>query len=96
MNREYEKYVLHLVEYKNKYDSITRIDDIKEKRTLYRLDNFHVEDMKVYEIFGDANFKYQVAKLPEDSGEWEVQASFKTEQQAHNYVAFMRGKRYRI
>ena len=60
------------------------------------LDNFHVEDMKVYEIFGDANFKYQVAKLSEDSGEWEVQASFKTEQQAHNYVAFMRGKRYRI
>ena len=48
------------------------------------------------EIFGDANFKYQVAKLSEDSGEWEVQASFKTEQQAHNYVAFVRGKRYRI
>ena len=76
--------------------SIIRIDDIKEKRTLYRLYNFHVEDMKVYEIFGDANFRYQVAKLSEDSGEWEVQASFKTEQQAHNYVAFMRGKRYRI
>ena len=48
--------------------------------------------MKVYEIFGG----YQVAKLSEDSGEWEVQASFKTEQQAHNYVAFMRGERYRI
>lgn len=27
---------------------------------------------------------------------WEVQASFKTERQAHNYVAFMRGKRYRV
>lgn len=76
-------------------DCIIRIDDIKEKRTIYKLDNFHVEDMKVYEI-GDANFKYQVAKLSEDSGEWEVQASFKTEQQAHNYVAFMRGKRYRM
>ena len=77
-------------------DYIVRIDDIKEKRTLYRLDNFHIEDMKVYELFGDANFNYQVAKLSEDSGEWEVLASFKTEQQAHNYVAFMRGKRYRI
>ena len=73
---------------------IIRIDDIKEKRTLYRLDNFHVEDMKVYEIFGNANYKYRVAKLSEDSGEWEVQANFKTEQQAHNYVAFMRGHRY--
>ena len=77
-------------------DRIIRIDVIKEKRTLYKLDNFHVEDMKVYEIFGNANYKYQVAKLSEDSGEGEVQASFKTEQQAHNYVAFMRGERYRI
>ena len=77
-------------------DFIIRIDDIKEKRTIYKSDNFHVEDMKVYAIFGDANYKYQVAKLSEDSGEWEVQASFETEQQAHNYVAFMRGERYRV
>ena len=77
-------------------DCIVRIDDIKEKRTIYKSDNFHVEDMIVYEIFGDANYKYRVAKLSEDSGEWEVQANFKTEQQAHNYVAFMRGERYRI
>ena len=77
-------------------DRIIRIDDIKEKRTIYKADNFHVEDMKVYAIFGDANYKYRVAKLSEDSGEWEVQANFKTEQQAHNYVAFMRGERYRI
>lgn len=77
-------------------DCIIRIDDIKEKRTIYKADNFHVEDMKVYEIFGDLIYKYQVAKLSEDSGEWEVQASFKTEQQAHNYVAFMRGERYRV
>ena len=77
-------------------DCIIRIDDIKEKRTIYKADNFHVEDMKVYAIFGDVNYKYQAAKLSEDSGEWEVQASFKTEQQAHNYVAFMRGERYRI
>ena len=77
-------------------DCIIRIDDIKEKRTIYKSDNFHVEDMIVYEIFGDANYKYRVAKLSEDSGEWEVQANFKTEKQAHNYVAFMRGERYRI
>lgn len=77
-------------------DCIIRIDDIKEKRTIYKADNFHVEDMKVYAIFRDANYKYRVAKLSEDSGEWEVQANFKTEQQAHNYVAFMRGERYRI
>lgn len=75
-------------------DCIIRIDDIKEKRTIYKSDNFHVEDMKVYEIFGDADYKYQVAKLSEYSGEWEVQASFKTERQAHNYVSFMRGNRY--
>ena len=76
--------------------SIIRIDDIEDKRTLWKVPNFHVEDMKVYEIFGDANYKYRVEKLSEDSGEWEVQASFKTEQQAFNYVAFMRGERYRI
>lgn len=75
--------------------AIIRIDDIEDKRTLWKVPNFHVEDMKVYEIFGDKNYKYQVAKLSEDSGKWEVQASFKTEKQAHNWVAFMRGKRYR-
>ena len=75
-------------------DHIIRIADIKGKRILYKADNFHVEDMKVHEIFGDANYKYRVAKLSEDSGEWEVQANFKTERQAHNYVAFMRGDRY--
>ena len=76
-------------------DCIIRIDDIHQKRTLYKTENFHVEDMKVYECFGDENYKYRVAKLSEDSGEWEVQANFKTEKQAHNWVAFMRGKRYR-
>lgn len=76
--------------------SIIRIDDIEEKRTLWKVPNFHVEDMKIYEIFGNENYKYQIAKLSENSGEWEVQASFKTEKQAHNWAAFMRGERYRI
>lgn len=75
--------------------SIIRIDAIEDKRTLWEVPNFHVEDMKVYEVFGYKNYKYRVAKLSEDSGEWEDQASFKTEKQAHNWVAFMRGKRYR-
>ena len=75
--------------------SIIRIDDIEDKITLWKVPNFHVEDMKVYEIFGNENYKYQVAKLSEDSGKWEVQASFKTEKQAYNWVAFMRGERYR-
>lgn len=75
--------------------SIIRIDDIEDKITLWKVPNFHVEDMKVYVIFGNENYKYQVAKLSEDSGKWEVQASFKTEKQAHNWVAFMRGERYR-
>lgn len=75
--------------------NIIRIDDIEDKRTLWKVPNFHVEDMKVYEIFGDENYKYRVAKLSEESGKWEVQASFKTEKQAHNYIAFMRGERYR-
>ena len=47
--------------------SIIRIDDIEDKRTLWRVPNFHVEDMKVYEVFGDENYKYQVAKLSEDT-----------------------------
>ena len=75
--------------------SIIRIDDIEDKITLWKVPNFHVEDMKVYEIFGNENYKYQVAKLSEDSGKWEVQASFKTEKQAYNWVAFMLGERYR-
>ena len=76
-------------------ESIIRIDDIEDKRTLWKVPNFHVEDMKVYEIFGNKNYKYQVAKLSEDSGKWKEQASFKTEKQAHNWVAFMKGERYR-
>ena len=51
--------------------------------------------MKVYEIFENKNYKYQVAKLSEDSRKWEEQASFKTEKQAHTWVAFMRGECYR-
>lgn len=74
--------------------SVIRIDDIEDKRSLWQLPNFHVEDMKVYEIFGYENYKYQVAKLSEDSGKWEVQASFKTEKQACDWIAFMRGERY--
>ena len=74
--------------------SLVRIDEISSHRTLWKVPNFHVEDMKVYECFGDENYKYRVAKLSEASGEWEVEASFKTEKQAHNWVAFMRGKRY--
>ena len=46
--------------------SIIRIDDIEDKRTLWKVPNFHVEDMKVYEIFGDENYKYRVAKLSEE------------------------------
>ena len=76
-------------------DSVIRIDDIKTKRTLWQVPNFHVEDMKVYEIFGYGDYKYQVAKLSEDSGKWEVLASFKTEKQASEWVAFMKGESYR-
>jgi len=74
--------------------SIIRIDAIKEKRTLWKVPNFHVEDMKVCEVSGDENYKYHVLKLSENSGKWEVQASFKTEKYAHNWIAFMRGERY--
>lgn len=74
---------------------IIRIDDIEDRRILWQVPNFHVEDMKVYGIFGHDGYRYQVAKLSEDSGKWEVQANFKTERQACNWVAFMRGERYR-
>ena len=51
--------------------------------------------MKVYEIFDNENYKYQVSKLAEDSRQWEAQANFKTEKQAYNWIDFMNGKRYR-
>ena len=75
--------------------SVIRIDDIKGKKTLWKVSNFHVEDMKVYEIFDNKNYKYQVSKLAEDSRQWEAQANFKTEKQAYNWIDFMNGKRYR-
>ena len=75
--------------------SVIRIDDIKGKKTLWKVSNFHVEDMKVYEIFDNENYKYQVSKLAEDSRQWEAQANFKTEKQAYNWIDFMNGKRYR-
>ena len=75
--------------------SVIRIDDIKGKKTLWKVSNFHVEDMKVYEIFDNENYKYQVSKLAEDSRQWEAQANFKTEKQAYNWIDFMNGKRYK-
>lgn len=73
-------------------DCIIRIDDIQQKRTLYKHENFHVEKMEV-EIESDSEYPCRVMQH-KDSGEVQNVANFKTEKQAHNWVAFMNGDRY--
>lgn len=68
---------------------LIRIDDIKTRKTLWKTDNFHVEEMTVRESPDKATLYT-----------WEVWqngsniANFKTEKQAERYVAFLKGERY--
>ena len=73
-------------------DCIVRIDDIKEKRTVYRLDNFHVEKLDV-EIEPGSEYPYRVMRH-EDSGEVQNVAGFKDGASALRWIDFMNGDRY--
>ena len=73
-------------------DCIVRIDDIKEKRTVYRLDNFHVEKLDV-EIETGSECPYRVMQH-EDSGEVRNVANFKDGKAALRWIGFMNGDRY--
>ena len=75
-------------------DHIIRIDDIKEKRTIYKSDNFHVEKLEV-EYESGSEYPYRVMQY-KDSGEVQNVANFKDGNAALRWIAFMRGERYRI
>lgn len=73
--------------------SIIRIDDIKDKRTLWKLDNFHVEEMNVCSN-DSLELPWKVEIFKEDTKQWQTEACFKTEIQAQKWVDFMKGNRY--
>lgn len=74
--------------------SVIRIDDIEDKRTLWKLPNFHVEPMEIVYYPDDPNgLPYNVMQT-KDSGVRVNVANFKTEIQAQKWVEFMEGKRY--
>lgn len=73
-------------------DCIIRIDDIKDKRTLYKHENFHVEKLEV-EIESGSEYPYRVMQH-KDSGEVQNIANFKDNKRALRWIDFMNGNRY--
>lgn len=73
--------------------SVIRIDDIEDKRTLWKLPNFHVEKMRVSSS-DSSNLPWKVEKLVMHTNRCQTQAYFKTETQAQKWIDFMEGKRY--
>ena len=74
-------------------DCIIRIDDIKDKRTLYKHDSFHVEKLEVKTEVG-LEYSYRVMQY-KDSGEVHNVANFKDNKRALRWIDFMTGDRYR-
>lgn len=72
--------------------SIIRIDDIEEKKALWKLSNFHVEKMTV-ENRKSKDYPFAVMQT-QDSGAVSNVANFKTEEKAKKWIDFMEGKRY--
>ena len=73
--------------------SIIRVDDIEKKRTLWKVDNFHVGEMTVEEQ-GKSELPFAVMQKKDDGTVSNV-ANFKTRIQAEHWIDFMNGKRYR-
>lgn len=74
--------------------AIIRIDDIEDKKTLWKLSNFHVEPMEiVYYPDVPHGLPYSVIQTKENGVRVNM-ASFKTEIQAQKWIDFMEGRRY--
>ena len=74
--------------------SVIRVDDIEDKKTLWKLPNFHVEPMEIVYYPDDPNgLSYNVMQT-KDSGVRINVANFRTEKQANHWIEFMEGKRY--
>ena len=72
--------------------SIIRIDDIEDKRTLWKVPNFHVEPMEI-KTTDNKYYPYSVMQHKDD-GTIQNIANFKKEEQAKRWIDFMLGKRY--
>lgn len=67
-------------------DCIIRIDDINDRKTLYKHPNFHVDLHKIgHEVLGQRK-----------DGTFFVQARFDHPLKADNYIKFMTGQRYKL
>ena len=73
--------------------SIIRIDDIEDKRTLWKLPNFHVEKMTIEKRSESTDYPFAVMQI-QDNGAISNVANFKTEEKAKKWIDFMEGKRY--
>ena len=74
--------------------SIIRIDDIEDKRTVWKVPNFHVEPMRVDYKEG---IEYPYMVMQQNDGETDYThniANFKNGRSAENYIKFMKGERY--
>lgn len=72
--------------------SVIRIDDIEDKRILWRLPNFHVEKMTIERRALEC-YSFAVMQA-QDNGAISNIANFKTEEKAKKWIDFMEGKRY--
>jgi hypothetical protein len=69
---------------------IVRIDDIKEKKTIYKLDGYEMPNFKIREVKIYNNIlSYQVLL------DNEIKVIFNSLEKAQSWVDFMTGKRYR-
>ena len=75
---------------------LIRIDDITSHRTLWKVDNFHVEKMSIVLPSPELREAGYVASVmvEKDSGAVENVANFKNEDSAKRWVQFMNGERY--
>lgn len=73
--------------------SVIRIDDIEDKRTLWKLPNFHVEKMTIEKRSVSTDYPFAVMQT-QDNGAIRNEANFKTEEKAKKWIDFMEGKRY--
>lgn len=75
-------------------DALIRIDLIRTHETLWKVDNFHVEPMKiVYEEGKEYAYRVMAKKDGESGYDFNI-ANFKNENSAKRWVEFMEGKRY--
>lgn len=75
-------------------DAIIRIDDIKTKRTLWKVDNFHVEPMLI-KIEEQNELPYRVMQKKDGRSDYDYNiANFKNLDSAERWIDFMEGKRY--